>query len=165
MRKRSITKRIGEVLIERGLITRTQLDEAVAHAETHGGQMGQVLVQLGFVGEEEVALTLTTQYGFPYLPLENYEIDNKLAEVIPEDVARQYCLMPVDRIGNALTLAMADPSNVEVIHGIELMTKCVVQTCVSTPSEILRAIERHYKKPDGQRLPPGTLPNSSNGGA
>ena len=145
MAKRIITKRIGEVLLERGVITAKELEKAVIHQKEHGGLMGQVLIQLGFVTEEEIALALTAQYGFPSLPLDNYEIDGGLTAIIPEATARQYCLIPVDRIGNALTLAMADPSNIQAIEAIELMTKCVVQTFVSTPSDILKAIDKHYK--------------------
>ncbi len=154
MAKRIITKRIGEVLLERGVINRQQLESALAHQKEHGGLMGQALIHLGFVTEEEVALALTAQYGFPYLPLENYEMDSALTSIIPEEVARQYCLIAIDHIGNALTLAMADPSNVKAIEDIELLTKCVVQTFVSTPSDIKRAIDKHYKK----RSTAGTKP-------
>ena len=146
MAKRLIRKRIGEVLLERGVINRKELEKALAHQKEHGGLMGQVLIQLGFVTEDEVALALTAQYGFPYLPLANYEIDDDLTTIIPEQVARQYCLIPVDRIGNALTLAMADPSNVQAIEDIEVLTKCVVQTFVSTPSDIQTAIDKYYKR-------------------
>ena len=145
MAKRVITKRLGEVLLERGVINQKALEKALAYQKEHGGLMGQILIQLGFVTEEEIALALTAQYGFPYLPLANYEIDGGLTAIIPEQMARQYCLIPIDRIGNALTLAMADPSNVQAIEDVELLTKCVVQAFVSTPSDIGRAIEKHYK--------------------
>ena len=145
MARRIITRRLGELLLERGVIERKELDKALEHQKQHGGLIGQILIQLGFVSEEEVALALTAQYGFPYLPLENYEIDESLAGIVPEELARRYCLIPIDRIGNALTLAMADPSNVQAIEEIELLTKCVVQTFVSTPSDIGKAIERYYK--------------------
>ncbi|MBI2094255.1 MAG: hypothetical protein HYT88_06005 [Candidatus Omnitrophica bacterium] len=148
MARRIITKRLGELLLERGVINRKQLDQALAHQKEHGGMMiGQILVQLGFVNEEEIALALTAQYGFPYLPLDNYEIDSTLVSVIPEVMCRQYCLIPIDRIGNALTLAMSDPSNTRAVEEIEVLSKCVVQAFVSTPSDILKAIEKHYKQP------------------
>ena len=146
MAKRIITKRIGEVLLERGLINHKELEQALAHQKQHGGLLGQVLIQLGYISEQEVALALTAQYGFPYLPLDNYEIETGVAELIPEQLARQYCLIAIDRIGNALTLAMADPSNVRAIEDVELLTKCVVQTFVSTPTEIGKAIEKHYQR-------------------
>ena len=155
MARRLITKRIGEVLVERGIIDHKQLNEALAYQKDHGGLMGQVLIKLGFTTEEEVALALTAQYGFPYLPLDNYEIDGGLTSVIPEAMARQYCLIPIDRIGNALTLAMADPSNMKAIAEVELLTKCVVQTFVSTPTDIEKAIEKHYKHANSaKRSPP-----------
>ena len=140
-----MAKRIGEVLLERGVINHKQLEQALAQQKSHGGLMGQVLIDLGFVTEEEIALALTAQYGFPYLPLENYEIDETLTGLIPEPLARQYCMIAVDRIGNALTLAMADPSNVQAIEEVELRTKCVIQTFVSTPSDVKKAIDKYYK--------------------
>ena len=169
MARRIITKRIGEILLERGVITFKQLEKALAYQKEHGGLMGQILIQLGFITEEEVALALTAQYGFPYLPLDNYEIDSGLTDLVPEEIAHQYCLIPIDRIGSALTLAMADPSNVKAIEDIELLTKCVVQTFVSTPSDILKAIAKYYKHASnhvgtslpsspagGPAVPPGT---------
>ena len=146
MAKRVITKRLGEVLLQRGVIARKDLEKAMAYQQEHGGLIGQVLIQMGFTTEEEVALALTAQYGFPFLPLDNYEIDGALTGVVPEALAREYCLIPIDRIGNALTLAMADPSNVKAIEDVEVLTKCVVQAFVSTPSDIGKAIAKYYKK-------------------
>jgi len=156
MAKRIITKRLGEVLLERGVINKKALDQALAYQKEHGGLLGQILIQLGSVSEEEIALALTAQYGFPYLPLDNYEIDGGLTVLIPEQVARQYCLIPIDRIGNALTLAMADPSNVQAIEDIEILTKCVVQTFVSTPSDVNRAIEKYYKHTENNNASPAS---------
>ena len=79
-----------------------------------------------------------------------------MTSAIPEEVARQYCLIPIDRIGNALTLAMADPSNIRAIEEVELLTKCVVQTFVSTPSDILKAIDKYYKHRSNNNASPGT---------
>ena len=145
MIKRTITKRVGEILLGQGLITQAQLQNALAYQAQHGGILGQILVQLGVITEEQVALALTAQYGFPFLPLENYEIDEQMTRLIPEHVARQYCLIPIDRIGNALTVAMADPSNLQAIEDVEILTHCVVQTCVSTTTDVTHAIERYYK--------------------
>lgn len=144
--RRTITKRLGEILLSQKIITQAQLEQAMAYQQARGGLVGQILVALGFISEEEVALALTAQYGFPFLPLENYEIDETVTRLVPEPVARQYCLIPIDRIGNALTVAMADPSNVQAVDDIELLTRCVVQTFVSTPSDILKAIEHCYQR-------------------
>ena len=157
MAKRVITKRIGDVLLAHGVITRQQLEQALVHQQAHGGLIGQALIQLGFTTEQEVALALTAQYGFPYLPLENYEIDDGLTAMIPERVAREYSLIPIDCVGNALTLAMADPYNMKVIDDVAMLTRCIIQAFVSTPSDIHRAIEKYYKPHAPQ--PPSPLPN------
>jgi len=146
MVKRVIKKRIGEVLLERGIISHAQLESALARQKERGGLLGQIFIDLGFATEQEIALALTAQYGFPYLPLESYELDDGVTQLIPEHVARQYCLIPIDRIGNALTVAMSDPSNTQAIEDIEMLTNCVVQTFVSTPSDIQSAIARYYKR-------------------
>ena len=162
MPRRVITKRIGDVLLERGLINRKELEAALDQQKERGGLVGQILIRLGSVTEEQVASVLTAQYGFPYLPLDNYEIDAALMAIIPEAVARQYCLIAIDRIGNALTLAMADPSNMKAIEEVELLTKCVVQTFVSTPSDICRAIDKYYRK--SSTLSPTSPPSASRPG-
>jgi len=144
LNKRVITKQLGELLIERGVITKEQLEKALKVQKEEGGLIGQILVRLGFTSEEEIAQALTAQFGFPYLPLKNYEIAREVIKLVPENVARQYCLIPIDRIGNALTIAMSNPLNVQAQEDIELITKCKVQVFVSTMSDINDAIDRSY---------------------
>ncbi|MCX5702434.1 MAG: hypothetical protein NTW64_05650 [Candidatus Omnitrophica bacterium] len=143
--RKVINKQLGELLIERGIINQNQLNEALAVQKEKGGLIGEVLVVLGFVKEEDIAQTLTAQYGFPYLPLANYEVDAEIVNAVPGRVARQYLLIPIDKIGNNLTLAMSNPLNAQAIEDVELLTSCNVQTFVSTSSDIKAAIEKYYK--------------------
>lgn len=142
---RLIGKRLGELLLERKVITEEQLKIALGVQEEKGGLLGQVLMNLGYATEEAVAQALTTQYGFPYLPLKHYQIDGELIQLIPENVARQYCLIPVDRIGDALTVAMADPLHAKAVEDIEMLTQCAVSVFVATMSDVIEAIEENYK--------------------
>lgn len=142
--RRVIAKKLGELLVERKVITQSQLDQALKIQQDKGGLLGQILVSLGYASEEAVAQALTAQYGFPYLPLKNYSIEEDLVRLIPENVARQYCLVPVDRIGDTLTVAMADPLNSGVVEDIEMLSHCSVQVFVSTMSDVADAIKRHY---------------------
>ncbi len=144
MPQRVVGKQLGELLLSRKIVTREQLEEACKLQETRGGLLGQILVGLGYATEEAIAQALTTQYGLPYLPLAHYSVDPELLRLIPENVARQYCLVPVDNIGNTLTIAMANPLNTKAVDDIELLTHCSVQIFVSTPSDILQAIQRGY---------------------
>jgi len=144
--RRIINKQLGELLIERGIINQHQLEKAIALQQEKGGLIGEILVGLEFVKEEDIAQALTAQYGFPYLPLSNYDINPEIANIVPGRVARQYLLLPIDKIGNSLTLAMSNPLNMQAIEDVELLSGCSVQVFVSTSSDIKKAIERYYKE-------------------
>lgn len=143
--KKVINKKLGELLMDAGLITLAQLDQALELQKDKGGLIGEILVQLKFTTEEDIAKTLTAQYGFAYLPLSNYEIDSELAKLIPERVANQYCLIPIDRMSNNLTIAMSNPLNSQAVEDIETISGCSVQIFVSTTTDIRQAIGKFYK--------------------
>ena len=143
--RRIISKQLGELLIERGILTQRQLEKALMVQRERGVLIGELIVELGFAKEEDIAQALTVQYGFPYLPLANYEISSEIAAIIPARVARQYMLIPVDKIGNNVSVAMSNPLNVQAIEDLELLTGCNIQTFVSTSSDIKREIEKYYK--------------------
>ena len=143
--RRIVNKQLGDLLIERNIISESQLAKALAAQKERGGLIGELLVELGFAKEEDIAQSLTAQYGFPYLPLSNYDINPEIISIVPGRVARQYLLIPIDKISNNLTLAMSNPLNVQAIEDVELLSGCSVQTFVSTSSDIKRAIAKYYK--------------------
>lgn len=144
--RRIVSKQLGELLIERGIISEAQLENALKIQREKGGLIGQILVILGFAKEDEIAQSLTVQYGFPYLPLDCYEINSEAIKLIPVNVATQYNLIPIDKIGDLLTIAMSNPLNVQAVEDIELITKCKVQVFVSTMTDISNAIQKYYSK-------------------
>jgi len=145
MARRVISKQLGQLLIERKVINKKQLGHALEVQKEKGGLIGQILVELKYASEEAIAQAITAQYGFPYLPLENYQIDADIVKIVPKNVASQYCLIPVDKIGNNLTIAMADPLNTLAVEDIELVSGLCEQVFVSTGTDIKRAIEKYYK--------------------
>ncbi|MDP3790285.1 MAG: hypothetical protein Q8R48_07790 [Candidatus Omnitrophota bacterium] len=144
--KRVISKQLGDLLLERGLIKRADLDKALKTQKEKGGLLGDILVSLGCTTEEQIAQAITVQYGFPYLPLASYEIEQKIIDIIPENVAKQYCLVGIDKIGDSVTIAMANPLNQQAIEDIELIAGTQVQIFVSTTTDIKNAIEKYYHK-------------------
>jgi len=144
--KRIVKKQLGELLIEKNVITKSQLDKALETQKEKGGLIGQILVGLGYTKEEDIAQALTVQYGLPYLPIENYELSVNTVKMIPENVARQYNVIAVDRIGDTLTVAMSNPLNTQAIEDLELLTKSNVQVFVSTMTGVISAIDRFYGK-------------------
>ena len=143
--RKIINKQLGEILIERGMITRAQLEEAVKVQKDQNMLFGEVLVNFKYTSEENIVQALTAQYGFPYLPLSNYEIAPEVLAVLPINVCKKYCLIPIDKIGKSLTLTMANPLNLEALEDVELLTNCTVQAFVSTSADIKAAIKRYYE--------------------
>ncbi len=144
--KRIVSKQLGELLIERSVINNSQLEKAIKFQKENGGLIGQILVALGFAKEEEIAQALTVQYGFPYLPLECYDINVEAVKLISENVSLQYNLVAIDKIGDLLTIAMSNPLNNQAIEDVEMLTKCKVQVFVSTMTDINNAIKKYYVK-------------------
>ena len=146
--KKIVKKLLGELLIERQIITPEQLEQAILIQKQKGGLIGEILVENGFAKEEDIAQTLTAQYGFPYLPLENYEIDTEIIKLIPHELANRYVVVPVDKLGNSLSISMSNPLDSEAIEKVEAHTGSKIQIFVSTSSDIRRAINKYYKKAD-----------------
>jgi len=144
--KKATNKHLGELLIERGVINHEQLNISIEHQKKHPDQLlGELLVDLKFATEKDIAQALTCQYGFPYLPLSSYEIDTEVVRSVPEKVCKQFCLVPIDKIGKSLTIAMSNPLNLRALEDVELITGCSVQIFVSTSSDIKQSIEKYYK--------------------
>ena len=144
--RRLITKLLGELLLEKGIINQAQLDQGLKIQKEKGGLIGQIFVMLGYVKEEEIAQALTAQYGFPYLPLESYEINADMIKLIPENVAKQYNLIAIDKIGNLLTVSMSNPLNIQAAEDIEMLSGCKIQVFISTMTDITNAIKKYYGK-------------------
>ena len=143
--KKTNKKQLGQLLIERGVINHDQLNRAIETQKSQGGLIGEVLVSLNFATEKDIAQALTCQYGFPYLPLGSYEIDQEVVDSLPLEMCQKHNLVPIDKIGKSLTLAMADPLNIKACEEVEQATGCSVQTFVSTSTDIKQAIEKYYK--------------------
>ena len=142
--KKTLNKKLGEILISRGLINAQQLDEALELQKKEGGLIGEVLTRLKYVTEEAIAWALTVQYGFPYLPLSGYEIDKEIITVIPHDFATENGVIGIDKIGSVLTIAMSNPLNFEAIQELEEKTRCKVQIFISTLTEVNEMIRKYY---------------------
>jgi len=141
---RIVRKSMGEILIERKIITREQLDIALDEHKHKGGYLSQHLIALGFATELDIAVCLSNQYNFAYLPLSNYSIPTDILNIIPLKWIRIYTLLPVDRLGNVLSVSMADPLNEGVIQMLHQITNCEIQVFISTYSELSDAINAYF---------------------
>jgi type IV pilus assembly protein PilB len=139
-----MAERIGDLLLKAGLISEQQLNEALQLQKTSGGKLGYNLVKLGYVKDEDITSLLSEQYGVPAIHLEHFEIDESILRHIPAEVAQKYLIMPIERTGATLTVAMADPSNVFALDDIRFITGYQVEPVVASEASIREAIDRYY---------------------
>lgn len=145
MPEKRVVEKLGELLVQAGVIAEQQLQRALDFQRREGGLLGEILVKLGYVNEREIVQALTAQYGFPFLPLEDYDFNKEVAHVLPENVARQYSIVPVDVIGDLLTVAMSNPLNEKAIEDVEMITSKKVSVFISTVTAVHEAINRLYR--------------------
>jgi len=137
-------KKLGEILVEKGVITSAQLTQALAEQKRTGERLGRVLVNLGFLTERELIKFLGAQMEIPPINLDNYLIDPQIIDLVPQALARRYILIPVFKSEDTLTVAMADPLNVFAIDDLQARTKCKVTPAVASEADILKAIDQYY---------------------
>ena len=145
-KRHTLKEQLGQVLIQRGIITAEQLKQALQAQGESGSLLGETLTKMGFAAEEDIAQALAIQHDFPYLPLANYEIDPEVIKMIPESLARKHCILPIDKMGDILTVVMANPLDSKSIEEISELTKCKTEVFVSTHTEIKEVIEQVYGK-------------------
>src|SRR3954451_11752870 len=136
--------RLGELLTKASLITQDQLKDALKVQKDTGGKLGETLIKLGFVSEEDITECLSQQFGVPSINLAHFEIDGGVIKLIPADVARKYNILPVNKTGATITIAMADPTNVFAMDDIKFMTGYNVEPVVASELGIKAAIDNYY---------------------
>ena len=136
--------KLGELLLKAKLITADQLQEALKQQKDSGIRLGEALVRAGFVSEEDITETLSAQFGVPSINLTHFEIDTNVLKLVPADVARKYNILPVNKTGATLTIAMADPTNVFAMDDIKFMTGYNVEPVVASELALQHSIDKHY---------------------
>ena len=136
--------KLGEILLKENLITADQLRLALEHQKANGGRLGNSLVKLGFLNDDEVTAVLSRQYGVPSINLAYFEVDASVTKLIPVDTASKYQVLPLSRVGSSLTLAMVDPTNVFAMDDIKFMTGFNIEPVVASETAIAEAIRKNY---------------------
>jgi|WetSurSiteA1Bulk_404760.scaffolds.fasta_scaffold14811_1 type IV pilus assembly protein PilB len=143
---------IGELLVKENYITADQLEVALKHQRQNGGRLGSILINFGFVEDDDITALLSRKYGVPSINLTFFEIDPSIIKLIPVDVAQKYMVVPLSRVGSTLTVASADPTNVFAMDDIKFMTGFNVEPVVASETSILEALEKYYGTPHSIEL-------------
>lgn len=139
-----MAERLGDLLVKRNYITLDQLKKASDEQKMKGGRLESTLVRLGFIKEDELLSFLSAQYRVPSVKLSKVEVNPNVIKLVPASIAKKYFIIPVNRVGPKLTMAMADPSNIVVIDEVKFMTGFNVEPVVASEAEIIDAIKKYY---------------------
>jgi len=142
--------RLGEFLLKEGLITVNQLEKAISVQRQEGGRLGEILIKLEMVKEDQVVAALGKQLNMPYFSLGTGMLkpamDQGLEHLIPQDFAFKNCVLPLSRMLRSLTVAMADPLDLLLIDSLRKLTGGEINPVIATRSDIMKAIEEFYGK-------------------
>ena len=139
----------GELLVSKGLLSNKELDEVLNAQREQGGRLGEVLLRLKKLDHEAVTGALAEHLSMEYLHLDDiHKIDLNTARILPEGIAKRFCLVAVGETDNKVVVAMADPLNVIAIDTITLKIKRQIKIALSSPNEIRKAIEMIYHGSD-----------------
>lgn len=139
----------GESLVSKGLLTRRGLIEALNEQREHGGRLGEVLLRLKKLGEEDITHALADYLSMDYVRLDDMsKIDAETARTLPENIAKRFCLLPIGEKDDKIIVTMADPLNVIAIDTISLKMKRKIKVVISSHQEIRHAIETIYHGSD-----------------
>jgi type IV pilus assembly protein PilB len=138
--------RLGELLVRENLISLQQLQKAQEEQRKTGGRIGSLLVKQGAIAEGDLTNFLSKQYGVPAISLKDFEIDADVIKLVPKAAAEKHQVVPVNRAGSSLIIAMSDPSNIFAIDDIKFLTGYNVEVVVASEQAIREAIERYYSE-------------------
>lgn len=136
--------RLGELLVRENLISVQQLRKAQEQQQKSGERIGTALIKTGAIEESKLTDFLSKQYGVPAINLKDFDIDPEIIKLVPRDVAEKHLVVPVNRAGPSLIVAMCDPSNIYAVDDIKFLTGYTIETVVASEPAIREAIEKYY---------------------
>ena len=138
--------RLGEILVQQKLLTEEQLKAALDEQKKTGRRLGRVFIERGFISEEQISRALARQLGADYIDLKHYNIKREVVARLPETQARRFRAMVLEDRGEAYLVGMADPTDLAAYDDVARILKREIELAVVTESELLRTIDRSYRR-------------------
>jgi len=135
---------IGDYLRSKGLITQDQLNEALEEQKRSGRKIGEILIKKGYISEDNFTMALSEQLGIPFVDVANYRIDPEVIKLFTLELVQQYQAIPINKVVDALTVAMIDPLNIPMVDEIKKTCGLTIRPVFATPGGIKKAIDKYY---------------------
>jgi type IV pilus assembly protein PilB len=141
-----MSSRIGELLIQQGIINQTQWAKASEQASQNGEIINYSLVKLGIIEESKLIELISQQYGLPVVKVGDQKIAKELIQLIPQHLSTKHHLLPIDLKDSTLTIAMVDPSNIVALNDVRFITGLDIKVVIAGASELKNLIEKSYEE-------------------
>src|SRR6478672_8260003 len=138
--------RIGELLVREKMLSLQQLQQAQDEAKRTGKRLGATLARLGYVDDQRLTQFVAKQYSLPSINLSEIEIDAAVLKLVPREICEKHQVIPVQRKGATLIVAMADPANIYAIDELKFLTQYNIEPVVASDQQIEDALARYYDK-------------------
>jgi type IV pilus assembly protein PilB len=138
-------KRIGEMLVEQGFLTREQLNKLLETQRQQGGKLHEILLAEKLVTPDDLAAMYSIQLNLPLIDLKRHNVQPRALALVPESTARQHNLIPLDLVGDSLVVVMADPTDITTIEDLKTQTGRNVDVALGVPADIEQAINLNYR--------------------
>lgn len=158
-----IRKKLGEVLVDEGLVKDDQIQEVLRRQRATGEGLVEILVSMGFVTELDVARTLVKQSGLPYIDASRYRINKDGIAAVPADLMWQNTIIVLDKIGKTLLVAISNVISTEILEKLEKVSGSQIFVYVSTPGQIQMALDKNVPKSDAKPAPKPAAPGAKPG--
>ncbi|MDP8297520.1 MAG: type II secretion system ATPase GspE [Candidatus Orphnella occulta] len=131
-------------LIKKGIVSKQQFESAREESKNKGLPINKVLISKGIVKEKDIASVISERLGIPFMDLSDYLIDADVIKLVPESIAQRYKLIPLFKIGQTLTVAMADPQDINAMDQVRLKSGCEIDAVLATETDIKNAMDQYY---------------------
>jgi type IV pilus assembly protein PilB len=145
IKSKIMTKRLGELLVDKGLVTKGQIDEALQIQKEKGGMLASILLNLGYADRKTLGIYLSKVMNIKFIDITTADIDDAVLNLVPPDIAIKYIVIPIKRSGNILSVAMLDPLNYSLIDNLKFTTSFEIEPFVGIESDLEEKVNIYYK--------------------
>ncbi len=148
----SLKERLLDILVHDKILKQEDLDRAIEEQKANGGELSKILVRLKCINEDDLTHALSTGLGMPLIDISRLKIDPAVVKIIPQDVATKYQIIAISRMGENMTLAMADPLNIFAIDNVKALTGMNIVPIITRAILVQQSIEKYYTTDSGETL-------------
>lgn len=153
----SLRERLILMLLEDKLVAQEQLNQALQAQREKGGNLSEILVAAGLIDEDKLFVAMSKLFLKPSIDINRFKIDPEVLKIIPLDVCRQYQIIPISKLGDTLTVAMADPLNILALDDIKSLTGYKINPIIADARKFIQAIEERYAESSSKSIIEGLI--------